>query len=280
MFYSRPTYNRRQDVRFGLPHIHVLNRCPSSTEDARHILMYLFPRQYGLHNVFTSEVNRQETTQPFQDYTLREQEIQASIKKRQGKEPPVPRRLKGNILALVMQMQKLHQKCSYHALVKYYCPTPLCDPTVRNKVKPSAILPKNDVLETQEKVPSSPTETTGATADGSRDSQSNCERFTEFASSSGEVSGFVRAVIGRVIPNNFFGSGEANKNSVMRIIDRFVKLRRYESLSLHEALQGLKVRQIPFMSDSMVLMLPVDGFWLASAPVNTARRQDVKNRRS
>jgi telomerase reverse transcriptase len=91
-------------------------------KDARHTLMYLFPRQYGLHNVFTSEVNRQETVQPFQDYTLREQEIQALKQKRQGKEPSVPKRLKGNILVLVMQMQKLHLRCSYHALVKYYCP--------------------------------------------------------------------------------------------------------------------------------------------------------------
>jgi hypothetical protein len=102
------------------------------------------------------------------------------------------------------------------------------------------------VLETQEKVPSSlleSTETTGAITDEIRGWRGNGgERFTGFASSSGEVSGFVRAVIGRVIPNKFFGSGEANKNSVMRIVDHFVKLRRYESLSLHEALQGLKVR--------------------------------------
>lgn len=67
------------------------------------------------------------------------------------------------------------------------------------------------------------------------------EKFTEFASTAGEVSGFVKAVICRVIPNDFFGSG-ANKKVFMRNVDRFVKMRQYESPSLHESLQGLKVR--------------------------------------
>ena len=68
------------------------------------------------------------------------------------------------------------------------------------------------------------------------------ERFTDFAASSGEASGFVRAVIGRVIPNEFFGNrGSHNKDCAMRTVDRFVKLRRFESFTLHEALQGLKV---------------------------------------
>jgi telomerase reverse transcriptase len=84
--------------------------------------MYMFPRQYGLHNVFTSVVNRQETVQALQDYTYREPEIKELKAKRHGKGIPVPSRLKGPVLALVMVMQKLHRNCSYHSLVKYYCP--------------------------------------------------------------------------------------------------------------------------------------------------------------
>jgi len=75
--------------------------------------------------------------------------------------------------------------------------------------------------------------------------QNSCnERFTKFASSAGEVSGFVKAVVSRVIPNEFFGS-EDNKEMLIRMVDRFVKLRRYESFSLHDAMQGLKARPIP-----------------------------------
>jgi telomerase reverse transcriptase len=84
--------------------------------------MYLFPRQHGLHNVFTSVPNRQETVQPFQDYTYREPEINELRRKHHGKDVPVPGRLKGPVLALAMAMQKLHRNCPYHALVKYYCP--------------------------------------------------------------------------------------------------------------------------------------------------------------
>ena len=47
-----------------------------------------------------------------------------------------------------------------------------------------------------------------------------------------------------MIPNNFFGSIK-NKKSVLEKVDRFVRLNRYESLSLHEVLQGLKVAVSP-----------------------------------
>jgi telomerase reverse transcriptase len=66
------------------------------------------------------------------------------------------------------------------------------------------------------------------------------ERFTDYASTAGQVSGFVKAVIKRVIPYDFFGSG-SNQRLVLQMVDRFIKLRRYESFSLHDVLQGLKV---------------------------------------
>ncbi len=60
-----------------------------------------------------------------------------------------------------------------------------------------------------------------------------------------DVSAFCQAVLSNLIPNRFWGEdiqGEDNKNIVMRNIDRFVRLRRFESLSLHAVFQGLKVR--------------------------------------
>jgi telomerase reverse transcriptase len=39
-------------------------------ESTIRVMMYMFPRQFGLHNVFTSQVDHTQTAQKFQDYTL------------------------------------------------------------------------------------------------------------------------------------------------------------------------------------------------------------------
>lgn len=70
------------------------------------------------------------------------------------------------------------------------------------------------------------------------------EAFTDFASTPGEVSAFAQAVIGKVIPREFWGKGaggKVNEKITMDNVDRFVKLRRYESFSLHDVTQRLKV---------------------------------------
>lgn len=81
--------------------------------------------------MFTSVVDPQETAQPLKDYTLRESEIadkqriQRSYFSTEGDAPkrlPVPRRLRGTAMELVKKMQKLHARCSYSELLKYYCP--------------------------------------------------------------------------------------------------------------------------------------------------------------
>lgn len=63
---------------------------------------------------------------------------------------------------------------------------------------------------------------------------------TEYASSVGEVSTFVLSVIKRVIPRALLG-GPENQKSIMWSINRFIRLRRFESMSLHDIMQGLKV---------------------------------------
>ena len=64
--------------------------------------------------------------------------------------------------------------------------------------------------------------------------------FTDHASSAGEISAFVHAIVGRVIPKQFFG-GVENQKAIMKHVDRFLRLRRFETLSLHDVIQGLKV---------------------------------------
>ncbi len=82
--------------------------------------MYMFPRQFGLHNVFTSAVDKSKTAQKFQDYTLREQEIVNKF----GADVPIniPKRLRGSPKHLVERLQILHKRCSYSQLLQYYCP--------------------------------------------------------------------------------------------------------------------------------------------------------------
>jgi telomerase reverse transcriptase len=113
----------------------VLNRFPNLEDQLQtvHIMRYIFPRQYGLHNVFTSKVDRRETAMSFKDYTLREKEIhrtmcrelsnkandQARIAKWKSR---IPKRLRGDTVALVEKMRKLNKRCSYMELLRHYCP--------------------------------------------------------------------------------------------------------------------------------------------------------------
>ncbi|SPQ18220.1 b8ed6991-88e0-43cc-8bcc-5b5f8d936022 [Thermothielavioides terrestris] len=113
----------------------VLNRFPykgPSTGEAAtpddsviHLLMYMFPRQFGLHNVFTSAVDRRRTAQKFHDYTLREEEIAQKFPASDtGRNPTkkVPKRLRGKAMDLVRRLQVLHSRCSYAEMLHHYCP--------------------------------------------------------------------------------------------------------------------------------------------------------------
>ena len=60
------------------------------------------------------------------------------------------------------------------------------------------------------------------------------------------VSAFCRAVLLKLLPRDLWGKdsdGECNSNTVMQYVDQFVRLRRFESLSLHTVFQKLKVIQ-------------------------------------
>lgn len=95
-------------------------------------MKYIFPRQFGLHNAFTSTLDSRETVQPFKDYTLREQEITGIIRQSSLKSGSVskstalvnshlPKRLRG-VVNLVKKFQVLHFRCSYKELLEHYCP--------------------------------------------------------------------------------------------------------------------------------------------------------------
>jgi telomerase reverse transcriptase len=183
-------------------------------------MQYIFPKQYGLHNVLTTTADPKRVSQLYQDYASREEEIRTKIwtlKRRPAAtlssrdhpaQLPLPNRLKGKPLALVAKFQRLHSRCSYTELLRYYCP-----------VQKDAFLHRTS-------------------------SQQDRLGFMEFAMPATCVSAFCRAVITRAVPLESWGHTEIafqNRASVLRHVDQFVRLRRHETLTMHDVLDGIKV---------------------------------------
>ncbi|KGY14464.1 hypothetical protein PABG_12677 [Paracoccidioides brasiliensis Pb03] len=238
MLYARAAVDNKGRVKFGLRHTHVLNRYPESTNRSHtvHIMKYIFPRQFDLHNVFTSSVDSKETAQRFKDYTLREDEITRRRHRRQGNTissevwnqipENVPKRLRGEPVVLVQKLQKRHQQCPYAELLRYYCTTEV----TLNRSKPSSSTKLNVAF--------------------SQGGSAHKLLMTDYATPTASVSAFCRAVLLKLVPNELYGDGEngiKNRDIIMRHVDSFVRLRRFESLSLHEVVQGLKITCVKWL---------------------------------
>lgn len=79
----------------------------------REVLAYIFPRQHGLHNVFTAQADKKQTAMRVHDYTLRDIK---SLKRRP------PKRLGRLIGPIISQMLLLHKRCPYSLLLDHYAP--------------------------------------------------------------------------------------------------------------------------------------------------------------
>ncbi|KAL9603334.1 MAG: hypothetical protein Q9219_001196 [cf. Caloplaca sp. 3 TL-2023] len=257
MFYARAALNAKGKVRFGLRHIHVLNRYPNADDPNHtiHVMKYIFPRQFGLHNVFTSSVDPTKTAQPFLDYTLRESEI--ARKSAASARLQIPKRLRGAVFELVKKLQKLHSNCAYYELLKHYCPfqkriTSHRGPKVaRLKPRPPSV---HCAQKTQLALASTATQASIPPSQSDRDLTSfndlDESPIIDFATPFSDVSAFCRAVLANIIPNDVWGSGldgTYNKRAFMYNVDRFIRLRRFESLTLHAVIQGLKISSINWL---------------------------------
>ncbi|KAG0650734.1 Telomerase reverse transcriptase [Hyphodiscus hymeniophilus] len=259
MLYARAALNAQGKVRFGLRHIHVFNRFPynnlldisqkdqSAQPNTIHVMLYIFPRQFGLHNVFTGDVDSKETVQPFKDYTLREDEIHAKFPTEATVK--IPKRLRGKATELVQKMQIQHSRCPYKILLNYYCPAFQEDPsrTMMNPQPEQLSTCTSTALKTQKSI-SANSETSL-----SPDSTTLLPRkpsMMDCATSIANVSAFCRATLHELIPREFWGTGRVqmqNKAIFDSNVDRFVKIRRFETLSLHEVSQGIKIGSIDWL---------------------------------
>ena len=224
-------------------------------------MKHIFPRQFDLHNVFTSTVDTRETAQPFKDYTMRDQEISQkdrwSNRKASTNRSHLPRRLRGTIFDLVRKMQKIHSRCAYSELLRHYCPLNAGKNLIGQQT--SSQRPSQPNYNTQNvnspnttppRLASEGTTRRSASATAPEASQlqgksEQCEMpLVDFATPHAMVSAFSRAVISNLVPDDFWGQGAEgryNKGVVMRKVDQFVCMRRFESLNLHVVQQGLKV---------------------------------------
>lgn len=272
MLYARAALNARGLVHFGLRHIHALNRFPlrclkkdsrgaeNGDEDSKRfrnsdstlrIMMYIFPRQFALHNAFTSHVDTTQTAQKFQDYTLREEEIVRKFRKFEGctevLDVRVPKRLRGKPEHLVQRLQTLHARCSYAALLQHYCPAQwhasdnhASQHCCSAKTASFSGTFSGDVPRSRKKAQQA------ASVAGKQKNTS----LTELAVPVSKVSAFCQAVLAKIIPHEFWGCGDVqvhNLGTFLSKVDSFVKLRRYEILSLHEVMQGLKITEIEWL---------------------------------
>jgi telomerase reverse transcriptase len=217
MLYAKPSLKSNGDVSFGMSHVHVMNRYhnPDDCTETIHVMKYIFPRQFGLHNAFTSAADLQDTSQPFKDYTTRETEIKRNGMKREDRpgEPSlpadkIPRRLRGPCFRLVERVRKRHSRCSFKALLDHYCPH------VQSNVSEHA------------------------------------STFAQATALTG-VSAFCRAVVRNVFSPDVFGESSSESNNlsaVMQSVNSFVCMRRYESFSLHDIMQGISVKEIGWLT--------------------------------
>ncbi|POR39451.1 Telomerase reverse transcriptase [Tolypocladium paradoxum] len=285
IFYAKPALTARGRVQAGYKHIHVLNRCPyvqqspqsgellpagrldtmkRNEANTTKVAMYIFPRQFGLHNAFTSKVNFKETAQKFQDYTLREEEIAALVQRcdKSGhvRAPKMPKRLRGAARQLVERLQILHARCSYMALLRHYCPTYLDNHRKPKKSDskrepPSGSKSGRPEPPTGDRVPQAACRLPRQSRKSHFNSQpislpSTTSPLVDWACPPPHVSAFCQAVLSNIIPNELWGDGDTmchNKTTFLHNVDHFIKLRRFESMTLHEISQGLKVADLAWL---------------------------------
>ncbi|KAJ5817557.1 reverse transcriptase [Penicillium robsamsonii] len=291
----------KKQVSSGLGQTHVLSRFSSLDSMAQtvHVMKYIFPRQFGLLNVFTLGPEARKNVDASKSFIFRESEIARLEEEKQLQRPrlgnefadadsggvrsvKVPKRLRGVTIELVRKLRNRNARCSYGGLLQYYCPTEQTGPRRHGtfvatstpdtkKSEPISSLQSNLVTQVRVNHPSSSDSSSQTSddvsglephmaidpskVDANKLVRKNPVSLTDYATPASSVSAFCRAAIQKVIPRQFWGVGPdgiSNLRLVLRHVDRFIKLRRFESLSLHEVCKGVKTTSIPWLEPPQV----------------------------
>ncbi|KAJ9485945.1 hypothetical protein VN97_g7403 [Penicillium thymicola] len=303
ILYGRVEFKKKAPS--GLGQTHVLSRFSSLDSMAQtvHIMKYIFPRQFGLLNVFKLDSDSRNIMDDSKTFMFRESEISRLDEEKRLQRPQpkneftaadcdgvgsvkVPKRLRGITIELVRKLRNRNAQCSYEELLRYYCPTEQTGPRQlgafastpnAKKSEPISSLQSNLVTQVQINHPSSRDSSVQTSGDASRlephmavnascgiDAEKPVTRktqvsLTDYATPASSVSAFCRAVIQRLIPRQFWGVGPdgiSNLKLVLRHVDRFIKLRRFESLSLHEVCKGIKITSVPWLEPPQIQTTP------------------------
>ncbi|KAJ5496602.1 reverse transcriptase [Penicillium fimorum] len=291
----------KKQVSSGLGQTHVFSRFSSLDSMAQtvHVMKYIFPRQFGLLNVFTLGPEARKNVDASKSFMFRESEISRLEEEKHLQRPQlgnefagtdsggvrsakVPKRLRGITIELVRKLRNRNARCSYGELLQYYCPTEQTGPRRHGafaststpdakKSEPTSSLQSNLVTQARINHPSSGASSAqtlddaselgprmaidASGVDATKPVRKTPVSLTDYATPASSVSAFCRAVIQKVIPRQFWGVGPdgiSHLRLVLRHVDQFIKLRRFESLSLHEVCKGVKITSIPWLEPPQV----------------------------
>ncbi|BGP08731.1 Telomerase reverse transcriptase [Rhodotorula toruloides] len=255
MYHNRLAKVKGGRVPYGLPSKHILTRLltlfpPNPTDQlddkqskavsqapARHLAKYIFPRQFGMHNAFTSPKPRT-SLEVMPDYLDRELEI-----KKLGSSK-TPSRLKA-VLPHLERLALLSRRCNFRKVLDKRCPSKVNRKTLSQDER-SALLELIGEMRTQVsrgEVSVDISHTSLVIPHGQTQANEQARskpKLAEFACSLHEVDRYVQEVVREVIPKAFWGS-EQNFKLVQKHISSFLALRRYETTSLHALLQGFAI---------------------------------------
>lgn len=269
ILYSRPFNKPVGGICFGLKTTHVLNRLVALEVAERDLVLshYIFPRQFGLDNVFTSKTDKKENVQAHKDYTWRT-DVPTSLNELRR---AVPRRLRGRIAQLVHGVRRRHEKIAYHSLLVHYCPvgypasqqsraaTSLTDPILDLR---HPVVSQNELkTQTTTVIEKSTHASTPSTDSGDTETA-----MYPFATPQSQIVAFCQAALKQLLPRDSFGTGKRgvkNYAMIMDYVSHFIHMRRHESMSMHELTQGLCLKTIE---------------WLVPDAVGTASKISVTDR--
>ena len=265
ILYASAPSNRDGRVQPGLKHMHILNRMQDTTSHVEDciILRYFFPKQFKMHNAFTSQIDRRQTVQPYKDYTFREDELNRLSKKKIVR---VPKRLRGSILKLIRGVRTAHKRCPYSQLLLYYCPMPSSSRSSIRTAPALSTIPPPTASSTDFKTQLS-VELSAVDAPEHESQHEDIETsFIPYTTPTNRVVNFITAAVKNILPKKAFGTGKKghdNWHHILRWIQRFIHMRRFESMSLHEVVQGISLKSIN---------------WLASDPQFTAQNMSLSEK--
>ncbi|SCZ90544.1 BZ3500_MvSof-1268-A1-R1_Chr9g10875 [Microbotryum saponariae] len=257
LYHARPNKGPKARLVYGLSNKHILTRLPAMFPPAaqqtkadagqllggaRHLAKYIFPRQFGLHNVFTYPKPRL-NVEVVSDHHDREIEIKklGTVKTPERVKPTLP---------MLQRMMLLHSRCNYRKMLDRYCPKKVTKEANLSQAERAVLLKLMSQPETQSphvepsaKDHEEDEEDETPMAHGASQARARVKakpRFTEYMCSTYEVICYVTAVVRDTIPRDFWGS-KSNENLVLKHAGEFLRLRRFETMSLHTLLQGLCV---------------------------------------